>query len=375
MLYHLLYPLSETLTFFNVFRYPSFRIVMAAFTALLATLLLYPWFIRLLQRLQWGQSVREDGPESHLVKSGTPTMGGALMLTATLGSVGLWADLNNTSLWVVCYVTAALGVLGFVDDFRKIRQRDSKGVSAKGKLLWQLVIAVTAMAGLFFLFDFDNTKIAIPFVSTDRFYAPLPVWLYIAFGAFLIMATSNAVNLTDGLDGLAIGPTIVAALTFMALAYAAGTRFGIELSPGQFVYFDVANYLRIPHQEGAPELAVFCAAIIGSSIGFLWYNAYPASVFMGDVGSLALGGALGVMAVVTKNELLSAIIHGIFVVEAVSVAVQVISFKLTGRRVFKMAPLHHHFELKGWAEPKIIVRFWIISVMLALVALASLKLR
>ena len=375
MLYHLLYPLSESMTFFNVFRYPTFRIVMAALTALIATMVLYPRFIALLQRLQWGQAVRDDGPQTHLAKTGTPTMGGLLLLIATFGAVGLWADLSNTSLWVVCFVTGGYGVLGFVDDFRKIRERNSKGVSAKGKLIWQLIIATAGVAALFYLFGFDNTRVAVPFLSTDRFYPALPVVAYIGFGAFIVIATSNAVNITDGLDGLAIGPSIVAALTFLVLAYAAGTKLGVEITPDQFVYFNFAEYLRIPYQPGAAELAVFCAAIIGSSIGFLWYNTYPASVFMGDVGSLAIGGALGTLAVVTKNEFLSVIIHGIFVVEILSVVIQVTSFKLTGKRVFKMAPLHHHFELAGWAEPKIIVRFWILSIMLALFALATLKMR
>ncbi|MFH1807249.1 MAG: phospho-N-acetylmuramoyl-pentapeptide-transferase [Pseudomonadota bacterium] len=375
MLYHLLVPLADSFSFLNVFRYATFRIVMAALTALVATLVLYPGFIRALQRLQWGQSIREDGPESHLQKKGTPTMGGALLLGTVFLSVGLWADLTNTSLWMVSLVTAGYGALGFVDDYRKIRQRNSKGVSAKGKLLWQFLIAGVAVGLLLYVFKFDNTRVAVPFLSTDRYYPTLPLIVYLGFAVFVVVVTSNAVNLTDGLDGLAIGPTIVSAFVFMLLAYAAGTKLGIEVKPGEFQYFDIARYLRIPYQEGAPELAVFCAAIIGSSIGFLWYNTYPASVFMGDVGSLALGGALGMLAIVTKNEFLSAIIHGVFAMEALSVVIQVTSFKLTGKRVFKMSPIHHHFELAGWAEPKIIVRFWIVSIMLALFALATLKLR
>lgn len=375
MLYHLLYPLSENFTFFNVFRYTTFRVVMAALTALLATMFLYPWFIRQLQRLQWGQEIRDDGPERHLQKQGTPTMGGALILGAMFMSVLLWADLRNASLWAVLFVTLGYGVLGFIDDLQKVRKKNTKGVSAKGKLFWQTAIAVVAIAVLFKWFGFENTRVSLPFLSTDRFYPELPIWLYVLFAAFVIVATSNAVNLTDGLDGLAIGPTVVSALVFMLLAYAAGTRLGIDGPDGVTVYFDVAKYLRIPFQESAPELAVLCAAIIGAGVGFLWYNSFPASVFMGDVGSLALGGALGTLAVVTKNEFLSVVIHGVFVFEAVSVILQVGSFKMTGKRIFKMAPVHHHFELKGWAEPKIIVRFWIVSIILALFSLATLKMR
>jgi phospho-N-acetylmuramoyl-pentapeptide-transferase len=375
MLYHLLVPLSDSLSVLNVFRYPTFRVVMAALTALLTTMLVYPCFIRALQRLQWGQEIRDDGPQTHLKKKGTPTMGGALLLASVFLSAGLWADLTNSSLWMVALVTAGYGGLGFVDDYRKIRQRNSKGVSARGKLLWQFAIAGVALGLLLYVFKFEDSRLAVPFLSTDRFFPTLPLAAYLVFAVFVVVITSNAVNLTDGLDGLAIGPTIVAAFTFMLLAYAAGTRLGIEVAPGQFQFFDVARYLRIPYQEGAPELAVFCAAIIGSSIGFLWYNTYPASVFMGDVGSLALGGALGMLAIVTKNEFLSVIIHGVFAVEALSVVIQVTSFKLTGKRVFKMAPIHHHFELLGWPEPQIIVRFWIVAIVCSIVALATLKLR
>ena len=375
MLYHFLYPLHDSFSFFNVFRYTTFRVVMSALTALLLTMFLYPWFIRLLQRLQWGQEIRSDGPERHLQKQGTPTMGGALIIAVMFLSVLLWADLNNPALWSVLFVTLGYGILGFIDDLQKVRKKNTKGVSAKGKLFWQTAIAVVAVGSLYYVFGFDNTRIAVPFLSTERFYPELPVWLYVLFAAFIIVATSNAVNLTDGLDGLAIGPTVVSALVFMLLAYAAGTRLGIDTEAGATVYFDMAKYLRIPFQQGAPELAVLCAAIIGSGVGFLWYNTFPASVFMGDVGSLAFGGALGTLAVVTKNEFLSVVIHGVFLFETVSVILQVGSFKLTGKRIFKMAPVHHHFELKGWAEPKIIVRFWIVSVVLALFALATLKMR
>ncbi|MBN2359406.1 MAG: phospho-N-acetylmuramoyl-pentapeptide-transferase, partial [Deltaproteobacteria bacterium] len=275
MLYHLLYPLSDAVTFFRVFQYPTFRIVMAALTALILTMLLYPWFIGWLQRLQWGQTVRDDGPQTHLKKTGTPTMGGALLLIAIAVSVGLWADLTNRSLWVVMFVTLAYGTLGFIDDLLKVRFKNSKGVSARGKLIWQFGIAAVAFAALFYLFGFSDTRVAVPFLSTDRFFPALPIWLYILFAMVIVVSTSNTLNLTDGLDGLAIGPTIVSALTFLILAYAAGTRLGLEISPGSFVYFDFARYLRIPSQPGAAELAVLCAAIIGSSIGFLWYNTYP----------------------------------------------------------------------------------------------------
>jgi phospho-N-acetylmuramoyl-pentapeptide-transferase len=380
MLYHLLYPLSGRFGGFNVLRYPSFRIIAAGFTALVLGLLLGPIFIERMRVIQYGSSnVREDTPESHKRKTGTPSMGGALILFSLTVATLLFANLTNRYVWSVLVVTLTFGAIGFWDDYLKISKRNSKGLAGKKKLVWQTVI----LLAVYYLFlsdlnfhlepvfpwlrvgSFQDLHLSLPFVPT-RYFDPSLGWAYLPFMIFVILATSHAVNLTDGLDGLAIGPTIVSASTFLILAYVAGTTIG---------GFSIATYLRIPVIPGAAELGVFCSALMGAGIAFLWYNTYPASLFMGDVGSLSLGGALGTLAVLTKNEISSAILHGVFLVETVSVIVQVASFRYTGRRVFKMAPIHHHFELKGWAEPKIIVRFWIISIMLALVALASLKLR
>ncbi|MBI5494239.1 MAG: phospho-N-acetylmuramoyl-pentapeptide-transferase [Deltaproteobacteria bacterium] len=352
-------------SFLNVLRYPSFRILMAAFTAMAFSLALFPWFIRRLQVFKFGQEIRDDGPQTHLSKKGTPTMGGALILIAIACSVLAWADLSNRYVWMVLIVTLTYGAVGFYDDFKKIKFKDSKGLSGRWKLFWQFSVGAGVLAWLFYGTGFD-TRLALPLVNVEKFAPQLPVWLYVAFAAVVVAGTSNAVNLTDGLDGLAIGPTMVSAFVFMALAYAAGT----ELKD-----FNIAAYLGIVHVEGAAELAVVCAGVIGAGVSFLWFNAYPAQVFMGDVGALALGGLLGMMAVITKNEVVSAIVHGVFLAEALSVMAQVGSFKLTGKRVLRMAPLHHHFELGGWAEPKVIVRFWIVSVMLAIAGLATLKLR
>jgi phospho-N-acetylmuramoyl-pentapeptide-transferase len=380
MLYHLLYPLAGKLTFFNVLRYPSFRIIAAGFTALLLGLLLGPLFIERMREIQYGSSnVREDTPDTHKRKIGTPSMGGALVLFCLILSTLLFADLTNRLVWAVVVTTIAFGGIGFWDDYLKISKRNSKGLPGKRKLLWQTVVLLAVF--YFILTDlqfrvsadfpwlrvgsYQDLHLTLPFVST-RFFEPSLGWLYLPFMVFVVLGTSHAVNLTDGLDGLAIGPTIVSASTFAILSYVAGTTIA---------GFSLATYLRIPVIPGGAELAVFCAAMVGAGIAFLWYNTYPASVFMGDVGSLAIGGALGMLAVLTKNEVASAILHGVFLTETVSVILQVTSYKWTGKRVFKMAPIHHHFELKGWAEPKIIVRFWIISIMLALTALASLKLR
>jgi phospho-N-acetylmuramoyl-pentapeptide-transferase len=369
MLYLYLFPYSSELGVLNVLRYPSFRIIMAAATALVVTLFLYPWLIRRLQIFKFGQEVRKDGPEAHLKKQGTPTMGGVLILIAVFISTVLWADAGHRGIWALLLVTVGYGAIGFYDDYKKIKFRDTAGLAGRWKLFWQTIIGGAAMV-IYWQGWADvpfSTDITFPFVAVDAFSPTLPVWLYMPFALFIIIVgTSNAVNLTDGLDGLAIGPVIVAAFTFLVLAYAAGTTLAD---------FNIAAYLRIPAVDGAAELSVFCAAVIGAGIGFLWYNSYPALIFMGDVGALALGGALGTLAVFTKNEILSAVLHGVFLVEALSVMAQVLSFKLTGKRIFKMAPIHHHFELKGWPEPRVIVRFWIISVMLALLALASLKLR
>lgn len=377
MLFYL-YEYREYFAPLNVFRYLSFRIVMAVITALLMSLL-YPAFIRKLLERQVGQVIRDDGPQTHLKKRGTPTMGGSLILLSVIVSTLLWADFNNHYIWLALSVTALFGGIGFIDDFLKIRQKGSRGLPGRYKLLLQFSIMAVVMWVLFNDTSLGySTEVFFPFVAVDRFSLVLHPILYGVFGAILVVGTSNAVNLTDGLDGLAIAPIAVAAGTFLILCYIAGSvfQFPVEVDGRQiFATFDVAKYLKIPSIIGVAELAVLCGAILGSGIGFLWFNSYPAQVFMGDLGSLSLGGALGMLALLSKNELLSAIICGLFLLEAVSVITQTTSFKLTGKRVFKMAPIHHHFELKGWAEPKVIVRFWIVSVLLALVALASLKLR
>ncbi|HEY6878295.1 MAG TPA: phospho-N-acetylmuramoyl-pentapeptide-transferase [Polyangiales bacterium] len=375
MIYYLLYPLSENphVSFLNVLRYVPFRVLASTTTAMLVTFGLYPWFIRHLQSKQIGQIIRKDGPQSHFSKAGTPTMGGALILLALVSSTVLWADPSNTMVWLATAVTALYGGIGFIDDAKKIQKRDTGGLSARGKLVLQFAIAFAVCGFLWFGNDglpADWVKIRdlvnVPFVAFDRHPISLPTWLYAALAAIWIVGISNAVNLTDGLDGLAIGPVMINAGTYGILAYLAGlVVFGN----------DIATYLHIPSIDSVGELAVYCGAMIGAGVGFLWYNTYPAQVFMGDVGSLALGGGLGTLAVLTKNELLSLALSGIFIVEAVSVITQVTSFKLTGKRVFLMAPIHHHYEKKGWPEPRIIVRFWIIAIMLALFSLATLKLR
>jgi phospho-N-acetylmuramoyl-pentapeptide-transferase len=375
VIYYFLFPLSENpaVSYLNVLRYVPFRVLAATTTAMFLTFGLYPWFIRHLQTKQIGQVVRKDGPESHFSKAGTPTMGGALILLALVTSTVLWADPTNTIVWLVTAVTALYGGIGFIDDSRKIKRRDTGGLSARYKLLLQFTIAF-AVCGYLWYGDAglpaDWVKIRdllnVPFVAFDRHPIALPTWLYVVLAAVWVVGISNAVNLTDGLDGLAIGPVMINAATYGILAYLAGlVIFGN----------DIATYLHIPSIDSVGELAIFCGALIGAGVGFLWYNTYPAQVFMGDVGSLALGGGLGMLAVVTKNELLSLVLSGIFIVEAVSVIAQVTSFKLTGKRVFLMAPIHHHFEKKGWPEPRIIVRGWIIAIMLALASLATLKLR
>jgi phospho-N-acetylmuramoyl-pentapeptide-transferase len=375
VLYTLLYPLSAQyawLSWLNVLRYTSTRIIAATLTALVLSLVLYPWFIRTLQRIQLGQVVRNDGPESHLSKRGTPTMGGSLILFTLIIPTLLWADMRNPYILLVSLTTAGYGVIGFLDDFLKIRRKSSGGLPGRFKIAGQLVIAIAVSYWLFersgVVPDEIRYRVQVPLLDfySEHYRVVLPATIYIVFAVIVIVGASNAVNLTDGLDGLAIGPVIISAATFLVLTYAAGT-----LIAG----FDIATYLRIPHLPMVGELAIYCGAMIGAGIGFLWYNTYPASVFMGDVGSLPLGAGLGFLAVASKNELTLLVVGGIFVLEAVSVIVQVVSFKLTGKRVFKMAPIHHHFELKGWAEPKVIVRFWIISFMLALVAVATLKLR
>lgn len=358
MLYHFLYPLSEQISVFNVFRYITFRSLGAAVTALLLSLFLGPLFIGWLKRLQMGQVVRAEGPQTHLKKSGTPTMGGVLILFSMVASLLLWADLTNVGLWIVIFVTVSYGVLGWVDDYQKVVKKNTKGLSARQKLFFQFVIAGVA-SYLFQEFTAVNSELRVPFFK--NFVLDLG-WLYVPFSMCVIVGASNAVNLTDGLDGLAIGPVITTAGTFLVLAYLAG-------------HSGLAAYLEIPFIPGAGELSVYGAAMAAAGLGFLWFNSHPAEVFMGDVGSLSLGGGIGALAVVTKNEILLLIVGGVFVMEALSVMIQVASFKTRGKRVFRMAPIHHHFELKGWPEPKVIVRFWIISILLAIVALSTLKLR
>ncbi len=358
MLYHLLYPLHTEYSVLYVFRYITFRTIYATITALLISFMIGPWLISTLQRLQIGQSIRKVGPESHFVKEGTPTMGGSLILLAIILPTLLWADLSNLYIWVTLLVTAGYGAVGFIDDYLKVVRKNSDGISARQKMFWQIVIALIAALLLYFSDGFE-THLSVPFFKNVN---PDLGIFYIPFAVLVMVGASNAVNLTDGLDGLAIGPMIIAAATFLLLAYLAGNA-------------RLSEYLQITGIPGAGELAILCGAMIGAGLGFLWFNSYPAQVFMGDVGSLSLGGALGVIAVITKNEFLLVIVGGIFVIEALSVIVQVTSFRYWRRRVFRMAPIHHHFELKGWPEPKIIVRFWIISIILALVALSTLKLR
>ncbi len=358
MLYHLLYPLHTDYSVLYVFRYITFRTIYATITALLISFILGPWLIATLQRLQIGQVIRKVGPESHFVKEGTPTMGGALILLAIIIPTLLWADLTNLYIWVTLLVTTGYGAVGFIDDYLKIIRKSSDGISARQKMFWQILIALGASILLYRSGSFD-THLSLPFFKDVN---PDLGAFYIPFAILVMVGASNAVNLTDGLDGLAIGPMIIAAGTFLLLAYLVGNA-------------KLSSYLQITGIQGAGELAILCGAMVGAGLGFLWFNSYPAQVFMGDVGSLSLGGALGTIAVITKNEFVLVIVGGIFVIEALSVIVQVVSFRYWGRRVFRMAPIHHHFELKGWPEPKIIVRFWIISIVLALVALSTLKLR
>ena len=358
MLYHLLYPLHTQFSALQIFRYITFRAIYATITALLISFILGPWLIEKLSALQIGQSIRKDGPQSHFVKEGTPTMGGTLILLAVVLPTLLWTDLTNIYIWVTLLVTVGFGVVGFVDDYRKVRRRSSDGLSAREKMWWLMLIAAVA-ATILYLYPPFKTTLAFPFFKGLE---PDLGLFYIPFALLVIVGASNAVNLTDGLDGLAIGPTIIASGTYLLFAYVAGN-------------VRLADYLQISTVQGAGELAVLCGAMVGAGLGFLWFNTYPAQVFMGDVGSLSLGGALGTIAVITKQEIVLVIVGGIFVVEALSVVFQVTSFRLWGRRIFRMAPIHHHFELKGWPEPKIIVRFWIISIILALVALSTLKLR
>lgn len=358
MLFYLLFPLHMQYSFLNVFKYITFRTFGASITSMLLCILAGPAYIRFLQRKQIGQTIRIDGPQSHLAKKGTPTMGGGLILISIVLSTLLWADLSNKKIWIALLTTILFGIVGFFDDYRKVILKNSKGLTGKQKLFLQTIIALASAYTIYWLQD---TPAVLKFPFFKGWSLDLGV-LFIPFAIMVIVGTSNAVNLTDGLDGLAVGPTITTAATFLILAYCAG-------------HFKLAEYLQIPYIVGAGELAIFLGTIAASCLGFLWYNTYPAQVFMGDIGALALGAALGVVSVITKNEFLLALCGGVFVLEALSVMAQVASFKMTGKRVFRMAPIHHHFELKGWAEPKVIVRFWIISILLALCTLSTLKLR
>lgn len=353
--------LAQDIRFFSVFNYITLRAVLAAMTALVISFLVGPAMIRKLTAYKIGQSVRSDGPQTHLVKAGTPTMGGALILTSIAITTLLWGDLRNHYVWVVLLTTLGFGVIGWVDDYRKVVHRNPKGLSAKAKMGWQSIIALIVGIYLWNTASLPaHTELIVPFLKFLVF--PLSAFLFVALVYLVIVGTSNAVNLTDGLDGLAIMPTILVSGALAIFAYVAGN-----------VVF--AKYLGIPYIPGAGELAIFCGAIAGAGLAFLWFNAYPAEVFMGDVGALALGAALGVVAVIVRQELVLFIMGGVFVVEAVSVMIQVASFKLTGKRVFRMAPLHHHYELKGWKETQVVVRFWIITMLLVLIGLATLKLR
>lgn len=345
---------------FAVFRYLTLRGVLSALTAMVISLLIGPWLIRKLSRANVGQSVRDDGPESHFQKQGTPTMGGALILVAVILSTVLWSDLSVRQVWVVLLTTVGFGLIGWIDDYKKVALGNSKGLSARAKYFWQSVFALAAAFFLYFsAANVTETTLIVPFFKDVAWEMG---WVFIPFAYFVIVGSSNAVNLTDGLDGLAILPTVMVAGALGIIAYVTGHAV-------------FSDYLVIPHIPGAGELIVICGALAGAGLGFLWFNTYPAQVFMGDVGALALGAALGTIAIAVRQELVFFVMAGVFVMETVSVILQVTSFKLTGKRIFRMAPLHHHFELKGWPEPRVIVRFWIITVILVLVGLSTLKIR
>jgi len=359
MLYHLLYPLNETISAFNLFRYITFRTIYASLTALVIAFFLGPFIIRKLRSLQIGQFIREDGPKSHFDKAGTPTMGGVLIIAAILISSLLWTDLTNVYVLICLFSVTGFFLIGFADDFLMQIKKQSKGLSVKEKFALQFAVALATGTMLYFTPGFDTT-VTIPFFKQ---FSPDLGPGYIIFTALTIVFMSNAVNLTDGLDGLAIGPIIIAAVVYMIFAYASG-------------HSKIAGYLHIQSIVGSGEIAIICGTMIGAGLGFLWFNSYPAQIFMGDTGSLPLGAILGTIAVITKQEIMLAVTGGLFVIEALSVMLQVGYFKYTkGKRLFRMAPIHHHFELKGWPEPKVTTRFWIISIMLALISLSTLKIR
>ena len=365
MLYHLLfqfiYPRAPELSVLNVTRYITFRTAAASLSALAISLALGPWMIRKLREFQIGQVIRQEGPTSHRPKEGTPTMGGLLILTAAIVPTLLWADLTNVYVWIAVLTTAAFGAVGFADDYLKIVRRSHHGLRPRFKTLWQVLIGTAVGIALLVLADHGlySTRLVFPFFKQ---LVPDLGWVYLLFVVFVLFAESNAVNLTDGLDGLAISVFAIAAAAYTALTYVVGNRA-------------LADYLLLIHFPPVAELTVFCGSLVGASLGFLWYNSYPAEIFMGDVGSLALGAALGTVAILIKQELLLAIVGGVFVLEALSVVIQVASFQLTGKRVFRMAPIHHHFELSGWSEPKVISRFVIVAIIFALFSLTTLKLR
>jgi phospho-N-acetylmuramoyl-pentapeptide-transferase len=361
MLLELAQWLSKDIRAFNVFGYITLRAVLACLTALVISFLVGPALIRKLTAYRVGQAVRDDGPQSHLAKAGTPTMGGALILTSIAITVLLWADLGNRLIWLVLWVTIGFGAIGWIDDYRKVVERNPRGLSVRMKLFWQSIIGLAAAVYLAFYTSLPaQTEFIVPFFKQVAY--PLGAVGFIVVTFFVIVGTSNAVNLTDGLDGLAIMPTVMIGSALGVFAYVAGHAV-------------FSKYLGFPYIPGAGELTVFCGAIAGAGLAFLWFNAYPAEVFMGDVGALALGAALGTIAVVVRQEIVFFIMGGVFVVETLSVMLQVASFKLTGKRIFRMAPLHHHYELKGWKENQVVVRFWIITMMLVLVGLSTLKLR
>jgi phospho-N-acetylmuramoyl-pentapeptide-transferase len=360
MLYHLLYPLVEYHTVFNVFRYVTFRTAGAIITSLLLSLVLGPYIIERLRALHVGQQIREDGPGTHMGKAGTPTMGGLLILTAVTASTVLWANLTYRFVWLILMGTLAMGTVGFFDDYLKLQRRSSRGLAPRYKFAWQILIGLAVGLYLYLApVDEFTTRLSIPFI---KWWIPELAWAYVLLVMFMVVGCSNAVNLTDGLDGLATGPMIMASAAYTLLAYTAG-------------HAAIARYLQVIPVRDSSELTIFGGAVVGASLGFLWFNAYPAQIFMGDTGSLALGTALALLAVLTKHELLLVIIGGIFVIETVSVLLQVFSYNTTGPRIIRMAPINHHYELNGLAEPKIFVRFWIISFLLALISLTTLKLR
>lgn len=360
MLYKLLYSLYDVYSPFNIFRYITFRTALSVVTALIITFIMAPWLIERLKKRSLTQQVRDDGPKTHLAKTGTPTMGGIMIITSIVLSVLMWGDLSNKYIVIMLTAIIGFGLIGLADDYLKSERKDSKGLKARYKFGLQIILAL--IVGLLFYNDPKDQYAAMLNIPFFKKWLIDMGWFYIPFSILVIVGSSNAVNLTDGIDGLAIGLVGIATLANGALVYISG-------------HAGFANYLSVLYLPGTGELAVFCGAMFGAALGFLWYNSYPAEIFMGDVGSLGLGGALGTLAVITKHEVVLAVVGGIFVIETCSVIIQVASFKLTGKRVFKMAPLHHHFEVKGWPEPKVIVRFWIAGIILALLSLTTLKIR